>query len=212
MASSVPFGVSTPTSTTPLVPTQPSSFPGPGGNAAANSFSAASNPQSIAAGVSNSAGQMFATGAGLVGEAGEALDPYLKNLEKIYGGDRAATLEAAAPQVATVSGQYDTAFRTAQTSLARGGGRNAVEASIPFQKAGAIEQTLQGEKQSAGQQIGQTATALTQVGLSAEEGGTQALTSIFGSALSAQAQTQSAIFGALGDIGEGIIDAIPFGG
>lgn len=196
------FSGSAPTATPPPTPTLQSLFQGTNPQAKTPTVDSTTSAAGAAA------SGLSQTGAGLLSSANNALQPYLTRLQQIFGGDRAKTLEAAAPEVATVSGQYDTAFRTAQTSLSRGGGRNAVEASIPFQKAGAIETTLQNEQKSAGEQLGQVGTTLAGLGVQASEAGSQGFAQLLSSLIQSQGQTSSLIGGALGDVGSVIGDAL----
>jgi hypothetical protein len=200
-----PWGASG--TTIPTDPSQAGLDPfNPATGKAISSFNANNLTQNTSGQAAGSAASNLTTvGANVLGQSAEALDPYLSNLEKIYSGDRTATLEAAAPQVAQVSSQYDAAYKAAQQNAPRGGGRNAQLNAIPFQKASAITSTLETERQQAGQQLGQVGTQLAGLGLQAEEGGTQALTSLFGSLTNQQTQTNSSFFGALGDLGEGLV-------
>lgn len=198
------------TGTTSPNPTSPGGISNPTttGPTATSTAAPPTSTGGVTQAASAAAGGLEATGAGFLTTASNALQPYLTRLQQIFGGDRAKTLEAAAPEVATVSGQYDTAFRTAQTSLSRGGGRNAVEASIPFQKAGAIETTLQNEQKSAGEQLGQVGTTLAGLGVQASEAGSQGFASLLSSLITSQGQTTGLIGGALGSVGEVIGDAL----
>lgn len=192
------------TGTTSPNPTSPGGISNPTttGPAATSTAAPPTSTGGVTQAASAAAGGLEATGAGFLTTASNALQPYLTRLQQIFGGDRAKTLEAAAPEVATVSGQYDTAFRTAQTSLSRGGGRNAVDASIPFQKAGAIETTLQNEQQSAGKELGQVGTQLATLGVDASVAGSQSFASLLSTLLQNQQASDSSLWSSLGSIGE----------
>ncbi len=192
-------------STTQSSPSNPFQF-GFGKKPANNSFgiSDPTDVKQVGTGIVGGASHLSDTGTNLLSEAKTFLDPVLREQQKVATGDRAAVLEAAAPEVATVSAQYDTAFRAAQAGIARGGGRNSVLASIPFQKASAISTTLAKERTDAQKELTSTSLNLAGLGLSAEQGGLQALSSIFGSIEAADAQNKSSLLGALGDIGSTI--------
>lgn len=170
-----------------------------------------SDPNILGAGVVNAAATEFGQGENLLGTATNALDPYLENLEKIYGGDRAANLQASAPEVAQVSSQYDAAYQAALNNAPRGGGRNATLTSIPFQKASAVQNVLQTNQQQAGAQLGTVGAQIAGLGLNAETGGTGALTNVLGSFLGQSENNENNLFGALGSIGALIGTALTFG-
>ncbi len=61
----------------------------------------------------------------------------------LMSGDRKTILDTLAPEVDTLTSQYDTGKKTAEEFAPRGGGRAAVLEELPFRKAGEINKMVQ---------------------------------------------------------------------
>lgn len=81
-------------------------------------------------------------------------DPATKQAQDYYStvlhGGEEATRSLLGPDVSTILSQYDQAAKTAAELGPKGGGRTAIEAEAPFQKAGAYGKLLASAKATAG--------------------------------------------------------------
>jgi len=118
--------------------------------------------------------QMQDYGTEDVASSRKALDPALGYYGKLLSGDRGAAMEAVAPEVGTILGQYDTARKAVSQNAPMGGGRTRALASLPFQKLGAVQNLLFGARRDAaeksaslGLNLGQQATSRLGAGLNA---------------------------------------------
>lgn len=78
---------------------------------------------------------IFGAGANVAGQAPGTLQPTIDYWTKLLSGDKTAMNQAVAPTATAIGNQYDTASRSAATSLPRGGYSSGLQASLPFQKA-----------------------------------------------------------------------------
>ncbi len=86
-------------------------------------------------------------------------------------GNRQEALTAAAPEVSTIQGQFDTAARAVAEFSPRGGGRVSRSADLPFTKQAAVQDVLTKQRPAAAQGITQIGQLLSQLGLSQEQVG-----------------------------------------
>src|SRR5665213_881656 len=138
-------------------------------------------------------------------------DPATKQASDYYStvlhGGQDATRSLLGPDVSTILGQYDQASKAAAELGPKGGGRTAVEAEAPFQKAGAYGKLLAGAKSTAAQGLAgigasQTAAATARRGQNV---------STLGTVVSGSSEQQKLLYGqnqqnaqAYGQLGNGI--------
>lgn len=146
------------------------------------------------------ANEMNAQGKDLSTQGSDALHPYIASLLRIFGGDRNAAFESAAPEINTITDQYDSALRAANTGIARGGGRNATMANLPYAKDAAIQTALQQERAGAGKELGTIGTNLSQLGVAAQGASQQTLAQLIDGARQGHADSMRA----LEDLGLGL--------
>jgi hypothetical protein len=84
-------------------------------------------------------------------------------------GNRQEALTAAAPEISTIQGQYNTAAKAVSEFSPRGGGRVAQGSELPFTKQAAIQDVINKQRPAAAQGITQIATLLGQLGISQEQ-------------------------------------------
>lgn len=112
------------------------------------------------------------TGVGGFNTASATLQPTVDYWTKLLSGDQGEMAKAIAPEANSISAQYDTAQRAAQTNLPRGGMAGAIGAGLPFAKAAQVgnlfsslrPQAAAGLQNAAGLQ-GQFAQGVTGAGL-----------------------------------------------
>lgn len=105
----------------------------------------------------------------LTGMGDDALRPVLDYFKKIMGGDPNAALEATRPERTRVIDQYDTARKMISEFSPRGGGSNAALSSSRFDEASDLSNITALARRDAVGKSAELGTALTGLGLSAEQ-------------------------------------------
>ncbi len=83
-------------------------------------------------------------------------------------GSRQEALTAAAPEISTIHGQFDTAARAVSEFAPRGGGRVAAAGELPFAKQAAIQDVITKQRPEAAKGITEIGQLLSSLGLSQE--------------------------------------------
>jgi hypothetical protein len=110
---------------------------------------------------------LFGKGSDLLGRGVETLGKPLSYYEGLLG-NRQEALTAAAPEISTIQGQFDTAARAVSEFTPRGGGRTAASSELPFTKQAAIQDVISKQRPAAAQGITQIGQLLSELGLSEE--------------------------------------------
>lgn len=84
--------------------------------------------------------------------------------KKILTGDKTAVTASMAPEINTILGQYDTAFKTQNELNPRGGGTTAFNQNLQYKKIGDILNTLLGARKEAAGQVASLAGQEASVG------------------------------------------------
>jgi len=115
----------------------------------------------------------------------------------LMSGDRKTILDTLAPEVDTLTSQYDTGKKTAEEFAPRGGGRAAVLEELPFRKAGEINKMVQGARTTGASGLESVAQLFGSLGTSELGGGLSAANSAFSNTQAAKenAQQQQAAAG-----------------
>ena len=113
------------------------------------------------------------------GQAEGGITALQQYLQPLLSGDRQALTQAAAPQIAQITNQYDTAYQTISQLGPRGGGTNSAEASLRGKEASDVANTVNNERTQA---------------LTAEQ---QLVQTLLGSSATNSATSQSALSTAL---------------
>jgi hypothetical protein len=108
----------------------------------------------------------------------------------LMSGDRKSILNALAPEVDTLTSQYDTGRKTAEEFAPRGGGRAAALEELPFRKAGEINKMVQGARDKGAAGLTSISQLFGQLGTSELSGGTSAANSAFGNIQDAKINQQ----------------------
>lgn len=109
-------------------------------------------------------------------EARTTLEAPLNFFQALLSGDRSTIMSALAPEIQTLSANYDTGRKTAEEFAPRGGGRAAALEALPFQKAGQIETLVQGARSEGAIGMEQIGSLLSSLGLGEIGVGTTAAT------------------------------------
>lgn len=130
-------------------------------------------------------------------KAGDALSSVGNFFQALMSGDRNAIMNVLAPEVDTLTSQYDTGRKTAEEFAPRGGGRAAALEELPFRKAGEINKLVQGAQDRGAAGLTSVASLFGQLGIGELGGGTSAANSAFGNIQTAKenAQQQQAAAG-----------------
>ena len=126
--------------------------------------------------------------------------PVTQYYKTALGGNEGALRDLLGPEVSTVMGQYDTAAKTSAELGPRGGGRNAIMAEAPFQKAAAYGKALAGARTGA-------ATGLLQAGQAEGQiaaGETAARNQVLSTLTQAQEEANKRRSSLFGQIGSGL--------
>jgi len=94
------------------------------------------------------------------------------------------------PEISSLTSQYDTGRATAEEFAPRGGGRAAVLEELPFQKAGAIENLIQGAQVTGAEGVSAISQLLGNIGLGEIGVTSSTAASTFGQLESAQQNQQ----------------------
>lgn len=111
---------------------------------------------------------VFGKGGDLFGRGVDVLGKPLSYYESLLGS-RQEALSAAAPEVSSIQGQFDTAARAVSEFSPRGGGRVSQSAELPFTKQAAIQDVLTKQRPAAAQGITDIGSLLAGLGLSQEQ-------------------------------------------
>jgi hypothetical protein len=136
-------------------------------------------------------------------KASASLDKVGNFFQALMSGDRNAILNVLAPEVDTLTSQYDTGRKTAEEFAPRGGGRAAALEGLPFRKAGEIDKLVQGAQQTGASGLTSVAQLFGGLGTSELGAGTTAATTAFGDIQTAkenQQQQQAAAGQAIGSL------------
>lgn len=93
---------------------------------------------------------------------------------KLLTGDSTALMQAVAPAVQSLTGQYGQAEKAVKAFQPRGGERNKVLAELPFRKAGDIATLIGGAQEKGAAGLADIAGLLGQLGLGSTGAGTSA--------------------------------------
>lgn len=110
----------------------------------------------------------FGSGGNVFTQGVNALGSPLSYYEGLLG-NRQEALTAAAPEISTLQGQYNTAARAVSEFSPRGGGRVAQSAELPFTKQSAIQDVINKQRPQAAQGVTQIGQILADLGLSQEQ-------------------------------------------
>ncbi len=145
-----------------------------------------------------------------LGQAKENLPKASAGLSKVsdffsalMSGDRNSILNVLAPEVDTLTSQYDTGRKTGEEFAPRGGGRGAALEELPFRKAGDINKLVQGAREKGAAGLTSVSSLFGQLGTSELGGGVNAANSAFGNIQDAkvnQQQQQAAAGSAIGGL------------
>jgi hypothetical protein len=153
---------------------------------------------------------LFGTGKGLSEMGLGALQPVLRYLTAVAGGDVTALMSATAPERAQLIDQYDTAKRNAATFSPRGGGVTSGMIGIENAKATALGTQAAEARRSAVGTLGQLGESLTETGLRAETDAFTALNDAI-TQQEAQAKRQDDLMAGLASgLGKAAAAAMPF--
>lgn len=136
-------------------------------------------------------------------KASDALSSVGNFFQALMSGDRNAILNVLAPEVDTLTSQYDTGRKTAEEFAPRGGGRGAALEELPFRKAGEINKLVQGAHSAGASGLTSVASLFGQLGTGEMGGGTNAADSAFSNIQTAkvnQQQQQAAAGSAIGGL------------
>jgi hypothetical protein len=100
-----------------------------------------------------------------IGDARATFQLPLDYWSKILSGDRGAALTAMAPQVNTITSQYDTAFKALNELAPRGGGRNAGMQDLAFKKAGDITNLINSARPAAATNVADIGSRIAALGV-----------------------------------------------
>jgi hypothetical protein len=106
-------------------------------------------------------------GGKLLGRGISTLDEPLSYYEGLMGS-RQEALTAAAPEISTIQGQFDTAAKAVEEFSPRGGGRVQQSAELPFAKRAAIQDVITKQRPEAAKGITDIGKFLSSLGLSEE--------------------------------------------
>jgi hypothetical protein len=123
--------------------------------------------------------------------------------QALMSGDRKTILNTLAPEVDTLTSQYDTGRKTAEEFAPRGGGRGAALEELPFRKAGEINKLVQGAQTTGASGLTSVASLFSNLGLGELSGGNTAANSAFTNIQTAkenQQQQQAAAGQAVGSL------------
>jgi hypothetical protein len=124
-------------------------------------------------------------------KAGEDLSKVGNFFQALMSGDRNAILNVLAPEVDTLTSQYDTGRKTAEEFAPRGGGRGAALEELPFRKAGEINKMVQGAQEKGASGLTSVASLFSQLGLGEIGAGTSAANSAFSNIQTAKENQQA---------------------
>lgn len=140
---------------------------------------------------------------GTLPKASDALSSVGNFFKALMSGDRNTILGVLAPEVDTLTSQYDTGRKTTEEFAGRGGGRAAALEELPFRKAGEINKLVQGAQATGASGLESVASLFGQLGLGELSGGTGAANSAFSNIQTAkenQQQQQAAAGSAVGSL------------
>jgi hypothetical protein len=100
----------------------------------------------------------------------------------LLSGDRAAVLQAFAPEVETLTQAYETGRRELEEFAPRGGGRTAAMTELPFRKARDIESLVHGARLTGAAGVEDIGQMLASLGLGELGAGAQVATAARGQA------------------------------
>jgi len=136
-------------------------------------------------------------------KAGETLSTVGNFFQALMSGDRNAIMNVLAPEVDSLTSQYDTGRKTAEEFAPRGGGRGAALEELPFRKAGEINKLVQGAEDKGAAGLTSISSLFGQLGLGELSGGNTAANSAFSNTQAAkenQQQQQAAAGQAVGSL------------
>jgi hypothetical protein len=107
-------------------------------------------------------------GSNLLGQGVNALNQPLSYYQGLLG-NRQEALTAAAPEISTIQGQYNTAARAVSEFSPRGGGRVAQGADLPFTKQAAIQDVITKQRPMAAEGVTKIGQLLSTLGLSEQQ-------------------------------------------
>jgi hypothetical protein len=169
------------------------------------------NPDTVAGRLGGSADRAGKTADALGGAGAKTLEPVLAMLSKLLGGDRQSAMEGAAPEVAKVSDQYDSARKSIMQSTPRGGARSQAVAESRLKEAGAITDTLNTQRSDAMKTAASLGTTLSSLGIQANTAETQALSSLLDSLVKQSGQDMAFLSSLASGISDIIGKGIEFG-
>jgi hypothetical protein len=114
-------------------------------------------------------GSLADTGKSLTGQGQDALGPVLQYFKALAGGDRAALLEATAPDRARILDQYDTARKTVANTTPRGGGQAGAVSQLEGRQASDLVTSLSSARTSGANALAGLGSTLVGQGTQATE-------------------------------------------
>lgn len=114
----------------------------------------------------------------------------LNFFQALLSGDRNAILGAIAPQVDSLTSQYDTGRKSAEEFAPRGGGRGAALEELPFRKAGDISKLVQGAQLTGAEGVSSVASLLGSIGTTEMGAGSSSASSAFNNIQTAKENQQ----------------------
>jgi len=112
----------------------------------------------------------FTKGGTLFGRGVETLGQPLSYYQGLLG-NRQEALTAAAPEISSIQGQFNTAAKAVSEFSPRGGGRTAASAELPFAKQAAVQDVITKQRPEAAKGISEIGKLLADLGLSQEQMG-----------------------------------------
>lgn len=104
-------------------------------------------------------------GAQVKDQGMEALQPVLKYLKGLLGGDQKEMLSAISPETDVIAEQFGQIKRLLSTGSARGGARDAAMSNIPFQQQQQVSNLLSRVRPQAASQLGALGSNIAGLGL-----------------------------------------------
>ncbi len=122
--------------------------------------------------------------------ARDALSLPLDFFKKLLGGDRKALMETLSPEITQLHKQYESGRKTTEEFGARGGGRTAAMAELPFREAADVSTLIHGARKEGAAGMEDIGKILADLGVG-ELGGSISGSSSGSSRLSAERQAEA---------------------
>jgi hypothetical protein len=162
-----------------------------------------SDPSVAGATTGAASASLFGTGSSLLSGGMASLQPVIDHLMKLLSGDPGAVDQAAAPQVARVIDQYDTARKNIAEFSPRGGGTNSALAGSRVQEGRDISDVKNNAITSAISQLAQVGGTELSAGEAASSSGLQGMLQTLQAAIQSKGQNidlLSSLGGGLGTL------------